>query len=241
MKPSRVSSGRFSIAAALVVLTLLTCAAWATSAGAAPGKYEIVPGESIGYAALGMTRKTIQHKLKNPIAHSHDARFYYLSYHYPAHDRIGNPGGKLTIVFHGLSRGAHAVYMVTVEPSLGTRPEHIGVGDTFSEMKGAYPGVTATTATRTAAATTTSIPPRTSSASCTGTAASRTSHSLPTTPIPVGTSAGLPSPRSGLTNAAGGPVGRRRPVVALRAQANLEDDATVGGCQRRAGSRHERL
>ena len=52
------------------------------------------PPESIGYAALGMTRKTIQRKLKNPIARSHDAQLCYLSYHYPAHDRIGNPGGR---------------------------------------------------------------------------------------------------------------------------------------------------
>ena len=102
---------------------------------------EIVPGKSIGHAALGMSRATIQKKLKSPDPpqRSQFGNLYYLAYHYPY--RAGNPGKKLLIVFNGLGKRAKAGYMVTIERSLGTRPEDVGVGDRFNKMLGSYPGV----------------------------------------------------------------------------------------------------
>lgn len=141
MKSPRISSRRFGTGAGLVALTLLTCAASATSAGGLD-KQEIVAGKSIGYAALGMTRETIQHKLKSPRApeRSQDGPFYYLTYRYPYENRFGDRGDQLTIAFHGLSRGAHAVYMITLEYTLATR-EGIHVGsDRLKEVLAVYPG-----------------------------------------------------------------------------------------------------
>lgn len=141
MKPPRTSSKRFLLVPALVALTLLAGAAPATSGGGLD-KQEIVAGKSIGYAALGMTRKTIQQKLKSPRApeRSQDGRFYYLTYRYPYENRFGDRGDQLIIAFHGLSRGAHAVYMITVEYTLATREGiHVG-GDRLKEVLSVYPG-----------------------------------------------------------------------------------------------------
>lgn len=134
-----ISRRRLGVGVVLATVALFACTAPAMSAGGL-AKYEIVPGESIGHAALGMTRNTIQNKLGKPVQRSRDTQhhLYSLTYNYPKHDRIGNPGGLLIIVFHGLSPSARAVYMLTVEPSLGTRGAHVGVGDTKAEMRAAY-------------------------------------------------------------------------------------------------------
>ena len=138
MKPACAPNRRIALGAAFVVVALFTGSAPAVAAGGL-AKYEIVPGESVGVVGLGMTRDKVQNRLKHPIDRSHDGSLYSLTYHYPAHDQIGNPGGLLIVSFHGLARSARSVYIVTVEPSLGTKGEHIGVGDTAAELRASYP------------------------------------------------------------------------------------------------------
>jgi hypothetical protein len=126
-----------------VLLATLALAVFAMSAAPSSAlvEREIVPGKSIGHAALGMSRKGIEHKLKSPDKpkRNHLGNLYSLTYHYPY--RAGNPSDKLEIVFNGLGKRAKAVYMITLERSLGTRPEDVGVHDRFNKMLGSYPNV----------------------------------------------------------------------------------------------------
>jgi hypothetical protein len=124
----------------LAVLTLATFT-FAAAQSSALVEREIVPGKSIGHAALGMSRQAIEQKLKSPDKpkRNHLGNLYSLTYHYPY--RAGNPSDKLEIVFNGLGKHAKAVYMVTLERSLGTRPEDVGVHDKFNKMLGSYPNV----------------------------------------------------------------------------------------------------
>ena len=121
------------------VLISLICA----DAAAATSKFEIVPGQSIGRAELGMTRKATEQRLKGLAKPTRGqvGQVYSLGYSYPLHEPNGNPGGPLIISFFGLSRTARAVSMVTVEPALATVPEHVGIGDHHDELLGAYPGI----------------------------------------------------------------------------------------------------
>ena len=121
------------------LVALLVFAVPGSSAGAG-GKFEIVPGESIGVVAIDDTRRSVERQLGKPVDHTNDEQFYSSVYRYPKRDRIGNRGGKLIIVFDGLSRRGRAGYMLTLEPSLGTK-QGLGVSDTYSELLGAYPGV----------------------------------------------------------------------------------------------------
>ncbi len=137
MKP-RLTAGTVSV---------LTCAgllfavhAPSAALAAEPGKFEIVPGESIGPVSIGDSRKAVERQLGEPVDHAKDGDLYFSTYRYPKRDRNGNRGGKLTIVFAGLARGARVGYMSTQENSLGTR-QGIGVGDTYSELLGTYPGI----------------------------------------------------------------------------------------------------
>ncbi|CAN5397601.1 hypothetical protein BH10ACT11_BH10ACT11_07570 [soil metagenome] len=125
------------------LLAALTVAAFtfAAAQSSALVEREIVPGKSIGHAALGMSRKGIENKLKSPDKpkRNHFGNLYSLTYHYPY--RAANPSDKLEIVFNGLGKHAKAGYMVTFERSLGTRPEDVGVHDKFNKMLGSYPNV----------------------------------------------------------------------------------------------------
>ncbi len=139
MKSPRAWTKWSWIGATLIALALLTGVTPALSAGGLVER-EIVPGRSIGYAALGMTRQTIQQRLKSPIPpqRTQSGSLYSLTYRYPY--RANNPGRKLIVVFKGHSLGAHAVYISTVEPTLGTRPEDVGVRDKWHKLIGSYPG-----------------------------------------------------------------------------------------------------
>ena len=110
--------------------------------GAAEPERRIVPGQSIGFAKLGMTRAAIEAKLKSPEApkRTQGEGRYTLSYNYPYRSG-GNSGNALMIVFKGLGRQAPAGYMVTTERTLGTQPNDVGVGDKFFKMLGNYPSV----------------------------------------------------------------------------------------------------
>lgn len=140
MMSSHLASKWSWIGGSFFVIALLTFVAPAISAKGLQER-EIVPGKSIGHAALGMTRNVVQRKLKSPIPphRTKAGQLYSLTYRYPY--RSGNPGKKLIVAFKGLSPGAHAVYILTVERTLGTRPEDVGVGDKFFKMLGSYPGV----------------------------------------------------------------------------------------------------
>ncbi|MGI9019535.1 MAG: hypothetical protein ACR2G3_02345 [Solirubrobacterales bacterium] len=142
MKAPRLSSRGLLLACALASTALLS---GSTSAISADGlaKYEIVPGESIGIAALGMTRDSVERRLGNPVDRSKDRErdLYSLVYRYPRRGCPNEPGESLSIVFRGLSRQARAVYMLTLEPCLATRPQRVGVGDTAAELNAAYGGL----------------------------------------------------------------------------------------------------
>jgi hypothetical protein len=129
---------RIVSAAAVVVISLLVFDASASAA-----KYDIVPGQSIGRAELGMTRKATEQRLKGlaPPTRTQVGQVYSLGYSYPLHEPNGNPGGPLQIAFFGLSRNARSVSMLTIEPTLATVPEHVGIGDRHDELLAAYPGI----------------------------------------------------------------------------------------------------
>jgi hypothetical protein len=127
--------------AGLTALTsVLLCLGIGIASGAAEPERRIVPGQSIGFAKLGMTRAAIEAKLKSPEApkRTQAEGRYSLSYRYPYRSG-GNSGNALMIVFKGLGRQSPAGYMVTTERTLGTQPDDIGVGDRFYKLVASFP------------------------------------------------------------------------------------------------------
>jgi hypothetical protein len=139
----RVTPKRLSVGA-LVATVFAALAFTATSGAAALEELEIVPGKSIGYAALGMSRKSVQHKLKSPVApqRSQSGRFYSLTYKYPYRPNSPQESQALSIVFNGLGKSAKAFYMVGVDPRLYTNPGGLSPeSNTLHQLTNRFGGV----------------------------------------------------------------------------------------------------
>jgi hypothetical protein len=128
---------RAAVFAAMLGVALVGVAAAMAAADKLEGR-EIVPGESIGKAALGMTKQQVKRALQSPRkpSASDDGHFQYLVYSYPYSEN--NPGGPLIVT---MKEGSphRVVALVTGDPRLSTRPDDIGVSSKFFEMLSAFP------------------------------------------------------------------------------------------------------